>query len=237
MKISNEQFKKYLLVYFNKNITELTLNDLQTIKSIGISNINPISGNREYDFNDLNLCHNLIEITIADSVVNIKDIDVIANLPNIKNVNFIHCIFESDKEIAKLSNLRGLNFKRCAHSDFNYLSQFSQLRFFGLDKPYNDIDFDFRLLQNNIYLEDIYMNYDILKNEQLLAKFRKLKKIIIQNSEINDLSFINYLQSGVDLVIPLKYYDEDVVKNNKGRISVRTDIKKELLEEEEFYNR
>lgn len=145
----------------NNVIKDITpLSSLTKLKNLDIGNY--AHGNMYYNsIEDITPLKSLTNLeTLSLSTLQLRDIDALSNLKNLKDLNMYYCLFDvnanaiSISSLENLSNLETLNLDYCNITDISALQNLKNLK--NLSLAVNDIS-DVNQLKNLSNLTDLYL--------------------------------------------------------------------------------
>lgn len=186
------EFKKYLSRVLNKEVENITLEDITQIEELKLSKINFMRKETDYTLLDLECFYNLEKITLFKFVITKSDFEILNKLPKLKYIHFDFCDFEN-QNLELNSNITKICFSTCKNFGVNLLNtkNLESLKVIG-DKD-SKIEIDINQIIEMSYLEELFFNNFIIKNiSEILIKFPSLKMLNIDGSivNVNDISQI-----------------------------------------------
>lgn len=197
MGIQDQYLLKYLQENFNVLEQEITIDFLDTITQINITqNIN---------YTELLKIRNLEEIIVTGINIDISFYQVLSKLKRLEKLTFIDCNLNNLKYFD--NNIKYLCFNNCQIDNIIEISKFNNLESLYLDET-PDINLDyFPNLKNIINLS--FMNTKVLNSNNLIY-LDKIENLCLTNSNIDKIDTLIENETLKTLVI-----DQEIYKNNK----------------------
>lgn len=197
MGIQDQYLLKYLQENFNVLEQEITIDFLDTITQINITqNIN---------YTELLKIRNIEEIIVTGINIDISFYQVLSKLKRLEKLTFIDCNLNNLKYFD--NNIKYLCFNNCQIDNIIEISKFNNLESLYLDET-PDINLDyFPNLKNIINLS--FMNTKVLNSNNLIY-LDKIENLCLTNSNIDKIDTLIENETLKTLVI-----DQEIYKNNK----------------------
>lgn len=235
MELKNKNLEEFVSTIFNRNIADISLNDLSLVTSVSISNLSRKNGNREYGFEELSLFSKLKTVFVRESILSIEDVQVLSRLtPSLKSVEFQECLFEDENSLSLLTPFQNLSFVGCFHKNFAFVKNLLALVSLSVERPYNPTSFDMTLLENLPNLRTLSLEGCKLENQDCLRNFCKgYARLSLLDTTLSTVDFIDVLPNGAELFVSPEYMQVDALVRNQSRLIIRSDYRDYSYEEEE----
>lgn len=210
--IQNDNWAKYVMFKLDKIENSFTKSELASLEELVINPIDSINETTPIDLNLLVYFTGLKRLEIADLNINNNDIQNLQTLPNLKALTFENCFFEDIQKLTTL-NIQELALYNCRQNiDCVYTMNLQSLSVLN-----NTIDIQkLNTMQNLKYLQISYC--DVVENQKI--NLVNLQELYIDNTNINDLSFVKNITNLKKLSITQEQCNQnlqlvkDLIKNN-----------------------
>lgn len=179
----------------------LKIQELDSIKSITLNNLNKNGQKINYNFLDFEYLQNLESLTLNSFQINNEIITLLNTLKHLKTLILNHCSFETDKTV--LNNLEYLAITHCTNlnlSIFNRLYNIKILQIINAD----EININEILFAKN--LENLFIHNSNIKNCSRIKDFLHLKQLKIDGSFIDSPNFVELLNKDIKFSYNKRYY-------------------------------
>jgi hypothetical protein len=200
--ISNNNIANYVMFILNKLDNDFTNEELEQIKEITV-NCEEEIGN-VFDLRELLKLKNLEKISIRNGYLYNIDFQILSELKKLESLYFEKCEFEDATLIGNIK-LKSLSLISCSINDFSFVSILTDLKELSIVGGNINVD-QIALLSKIEYLQLSYSN--IIGNIALL-NLQDLKELHIDNTDIENLSFVNNLYNLRKLSIDESQYQKD----------------------------
>lgn len=200
--LSSEVIKKTIYNKLKKDEkVPLTIEELDSIKSITLNNLDNNGEQISYDFLDFQYLKNIKELTLNGFLVNSEIIKLLNSLNNLENLTLNHCSFEANDVIfSSIENLIVTYSHFLNLSIFRALDRIKTLQFINI----SEIDIkDIKFAKN---IESLSIHNSNIKNCSELKDFINLKQLKIDGSLVDDPDFIDSLNKDIKFSCKKRYY-------------------------------
>lgn len=206
MRIESFNLSNYIMFKLNKIDNEFSEDELNKIDEVIISS--------EDSLDDVILFNNLYDLTICDKFIENNFFKKLFNLKKLKSINFIRCEFENADLISSL-NLNNLDLVDCNINNYKFIYIMSDL--ISLTVINGEIDFD--LINRLKLLKYLNVSYSNISNDKAYLKLKDLEQLYINNTSINNFSYLINLINLKLLSIDGKQYEInlDIINKLKER--------------------
>lgn len=213
MRIESFNLSNYIMFKLNKIDNEFSEEELNKIDEVIISS--------EDSLDDVSLFNNLSDLTICDKFIENNFFKILFNLKNLKSINFTRCEFENADLISSL-NVSNLDLVDCNINNYKFIYIMSDL--VALTVVNGKIDFD--LINKLKLLKYLNVSYSDISNDRAYLKLNDLEKLYINNTSINNFSYL------INLInLKLLSVDENQYKNNLDVINKLKERNVDILSE------
>lgn len=213
MRIESFNLSNYIMFKLNKIDNEFSEEELNKIVEVIISS--------EDSLDDVILFNNLYDLTICDKFIENNFFKKLFNLKKLKSINFIRCEFENADLISSL-NLNNLDLVDCNINNYKFIYIMSDL--ISLTVINGEIDFD--LINRLKLLKYLNVSYSNISNDKAYLKLKDLEQLYINNTSINNFSYL------INLInLKLLSVDEKQYKNNLDIINKLKERNVDILSE------
>ena len=206
MRIESFNLSNYIMFKLNKIDNEFSEDELNKIVEVIISS--------EDSLDDVILFNNLYDLTICDKFIENNFFEKMFNLKKLKSINFIRCEFENADLISSL-NLNNLDLVGCNINNYKFIYIMSDL--ISLTVINGEIDFD--LINRLKLLKYLNVSYSNISNNKAYLKLNDLERLYINNTSINNFSYLINLINLKLLSVDGKQYENnlDIINKLKER--------------------
>lgn len=211
--IENKNLANFIMFKLDKIDNGFTEQELNQITEIVID-YNNEDENSFVFLKELTKLKNLKSITLRNGFIFNDDYNIFLNLNNLFEFVFENCEFENADVIASL-NLKALSLINCKIESYSFINVFESLEELTIINGKIEIE-KINMLKNLKYLQLSYS--DIIDSIDL--NINKLEELYIDNTNINNFSFLNNLLNLKRISIDLNQYNNNknifdkLIKNN-----------------------
>ena len=207
--LKNEVMNETLEVMLNKNRKNITIEDLQQIKTIYFSKATQ-DGEQVFPIEEVLLLPNISVLSIASSMITQEDIEVLSQLPKLRAINFTKCILDENVDFSQLSSLENLSISRSFVNNFQILSTAKTLKSLELFFPYNENDDDLNIsdISSEETLEMLTLEGCDISNPTSFSKFTKVKTLSLLSTTVQHFDFVNHMNSLETIYVEPRYVQE-----------------------------
>ncbi len=222
MQFKNKHLAKFISILLNKNVEDLTYQDLQKINVVNISNVDD-DGERVYDFEELKYCTNLHTIIIKSSILTLDDMNILSNLgEQIKSFNFQDCVFLNENALAQLNQVEDIVFDGCIYRNLDALRQITSLKSCTIRNPYNRTVVNLEIFKDMEALKKLYLEQcDLIHQECMKNYVFRLQCLSLLNSQVNDLQFLDTMPDSAEVYLSEETMTSPYVNKNKKRLQIQ----------------
>ena len=227
--INNINIINYIQLILNKKISDVTINDFKSVKSLVISKM--LNGEQVYNLDEILLFENLDYLLVLDSTINNDDIQVLANSKGIKNIVFKHCYFQEDVDYLKLDSINSLKLEKCFLSKYSILTKLIDLKELSIIFPYGEDDIDLSFITYLDKLETLELEGCIISDINCISNLTNLKKLsLLYTSNDIDLEFLSQFRSLKKVYVSSK----NILQGQYDMLEVRNDYSMDLMDDENY---
>ena len=121
--LSND-FENYLLKKLN--VSEITEEELNTVKEVSLNAIDTNGIKNNYDFRDFEKLKNLQFISLQNFVINNYQTNEMNRCPKLEGIQFSNCVMKSKSRLQ--GNIHIITFDNCKRLRFKYISLLKKLK-------------------------------------------------------------------------------------------------------------
>lgn len=200
--LNSEIIKKSIYNKLKKDEkSALTIDELDSIKSITLNNSDKNGEQISYDFLDFQYLKNIKELALNGFLINNEIIKLLNSLNNLDTLILNHCSFETnDMVFSNIENLIITYSHLLDLSIFRSLDKIKTLQFINI----HEIDIkDIKFAKN---IESLSIHNSNIKNCSELKDFINLKQLKIDGSLVDDPDFIDLLSKDIKFSCKKRYY-------------------------------
>lgn len=234
MEWKNKNLSDFVSTILNKNASTISLEDLNFVTSVNISNLSRKDGKRTYGFEELAMFPSLMNVIVKESILSSEDIRVLSQLASsTRSIEFQECFFEDELSLSLLANFQKVSFVGCFHKDFSFVKSLSSLEGFSVEKPYNPVSFDVSLLENSKDLRSLsFEGCQLEHQEKIKDCCSNCARLSLLDTTLSTIDFIDVLPNGAELFLSSEYMQMDGVLRNQSRVTIRSDYSDYVYEME-----
>ncbi len=229
LNIKNTKIISFLENYFQKNIRDISDDDIGKVQKISISG-SDVNNQLQWNKDDLSIFSNLQYINVVDSMIYERDIDILCSIPNIR---FTRCAFQSEDDLSKLTNTLSLEFYNCYFARYSFLHNLSQLQLLSIIKPESEAMIDCSSLSNYSNLQSLDLQFCKINHFSDIQNCKELIQLSLIGTELSDdyADIFEKLPNLKDLFINDKYLVSD-----RDNINVHSDYSEFLFDDDDNQN-
>lgn len=228
LNIKNDKIRRFIEVFFNKKIDDISDEDLKKIKAF---NFSCSSEEHETDFDLLSSLENVEELYVEGYELTQDDLDKLFS-SGCRSITFKRCLF--DKSLNLNNKLSALHLLGCFVDDYDsVILSNSDMETLEINKPFDEGEINCSLLPSG--LKHLTLNYCILTNVDSLSKLTECSYLSVLGTGFDafSLDFLSNMISLKKLYIDKKYIEYPQVVTKKSSCDVYEDYRNLLFEKEE----
>ena len=205
IKIDNENLANYVMFKLNKSGNKFTQEELNEIFEIVIDYRDEDDSSFVF-LEELKKFNNLKSITLRYGFIHDDNYNIFSCLKNLSEIVFDNCKFEDADLIASL-NINALSLINCDIRSYDFIDSFDDLR--ELTIVSGNVKFSkINNLNKLRYLQLSYSNIINLFDNSIL-NIDSIEELYIDNTNINDFSFLNNMSKLKKVSIDAKQYENN----------------------------
>lgn len=205
IKIDNENLANYVMFKLNKSGNKFTQEELNEIFEIVIDYRDEDDSSFVF-LEELRKFNNLKSITLRYGFIHDDNYNIFSCLKNLSEIVFDNCKFEDADLIASL-NINALSLINCDIRSYDFIDSFDDLR--ELTIVSGNVKFSkINNLNKLRYLQLSYSNIINLFDNSIL-NIDSIEELYIDNTNINDFSFLNNMSKLKKVSIDAKQYENN----------------------------
>lgn len=205
IKIDNENLANYVMFKLNKSSNKFTQEELNEIFEIVIDYRDEDDSSFVF-LEELRKFNNLKSITLRYGFIHDDNYNIFSCLKNLSEIVFDNCEFEDADLIASL-NINALSLINCDIRSYDFIDSFDDLR--ELTIVSGNVKFSkINNLNKLRYLQLSYSNIINLFDNSIL-NIDSIEELYIDNTNINDFSFLNNMSKLKKVSIDAKQYENN----------------------------
>lgn len=205
IKIDNENLANYVMFKLNKSGNKFTQEELNEIFEIVIDYRDEDDSSFVF-LEELRKFNNLKSITLRYGFIHDDNYNIFSCLKNLSEIVFDNCKFEDADLIASL-NINSLSLINCDIRSYDFIDSFDDLR--ELTIVSGNVKFSkINNLNKLRYLQLSYSNIINLFDNSIL-NIDSIEELYIDNTNINDFSFLNNMSKLKKVSIDAKQYENN----------------------------
>ena len=226
MEIQNKTLVQYASVIKNKNVQDLQLQDLESLETIRISNVDD-QGKRIYSFDELLPLKKLKSVIVSLSIVMPEDLTVLSKIvPQLETLEFHNCVFIKEEELSKLCDIKNIAFEQCYHQDLSFIKTYKNIESFSLRYPYNDVEVGLELFMHKPNMQELNLDGCILIHQECMKYcIKNLQKLSLLDTVLYDYKFLNTMKPSSLIYLPSESMTSPYVQKNKEKLIIRNDYR------------
>lgn len=204
MKIVNKDLALYLGFKLNKIGNEFSEEELSKLKELSFNQLNSFGEYVEVDIDVLKYTKNLNNLEFRNFEITDNILEEIKNINTLNVLSFKHCIIDDFNKIGEI-NVDNLSITNNIKLNTNFLigKQYERLCL-------NDSDYlDIQNMQDMNELTFLSISNSNVINSDCLKKLTGLNSLFIQNTNIDDISFLLELPNLKEVGIDRELYENN----------------------------
>lgn len=201
MKIDCKVLANYIMFKLDKLENNFTQDELNLIEEITID-YNEIREEEQYfDFKNISLFSNIKSLELINFYIDKNDLEILLNMNKLTNITFEKCEFENADLISGLK-IVSLSLINCNINNYHFIYIMKNLEELSIINGSIIID-GINKLNNLKYLQ---LSYSKILDKHKYLLLKKLKELYIDNTNIVNLNFLQYLEELERLSISKKQF-------------------------------
>lgn len=206
--IKNENLANYVMFKLDKTENSFTNEELAQITELNINFSE--EENQNISFSELLIFPNLEDLVIRNWYIESYDFDYFKKLEKLDSITFERCEFDDYSLIATL-NLKSLSLINCKIDNYDFVGNLSNLEELTICNDKVNVDMLNKLIKLN-YLQLSYCTINGTIND---LKLNNIKELYIDNTNVDNLDFVNNYSKLNRLSIDKKQYTSNTELVNK----------------------
>ncbi len=192
--LKSQDFKNDISKILNKNIFEITEDDLKNITRISLSKENIFGKITDYQISDLKYLNGLKECSLSGFEITDQDISIINDLPELEFLSLDFCSFKLISKSINNLKLEELYLDKCIDFSLSNINS-SNLKFLsiiGFKDEMNSINFNDLVSFYNMEVLSVH-NYKIENMENVINSVPNVKILNLDGSIIDEKTVLENL--------------------------------------------
>lgn len=192
--LKSQDFKNDISKILNKNIFEITEDDLKNITRISLSKENIFGKITDYQISDLKYLNGLKECSLSGFEITDQDISIINDLPELEFLSLDFCSFKLISKSINNLKLEELYLDKCIDFSVSNINS-SNLKFLsiiGFKDEMNSINFNDLVSFYNMEVLSVH-NYKIENMENVINSVPNVKILNLDGSIIDEKTVLENL--------------------------------------------
>lgn len=192
--LKSQDFKNDVSKILNKNIFEITEDDLKNITRISLSKENIFGKITDYQISDLKYLNGLKECSLSGFEITDQDISIINDLPELEFLSLDFCSFKLISKSINNLKLEELYLDKCIDFSVSNINS-SNLKFLsiiGFKDEMNSINFNDLVSFYNMEVLSVH-NYKIENMENVINSLPNVKILNLDGSIIDEKTVLENL--------------------------------------------
>lgn len=199
--IKSQDLKNEVSKILNKKLTEISTEDLESIKRISISNENIFGGVNDYQISDLRYLNGLEECSLSGFEITDQDISIINELPKLEFLELDFCDFKLISNSINNPKLEELYLDKCIGLKISYIksSNLKSLSIIGFKENIDTLSLAGLKLMRNMEELAIH-NYRIENIANIVSSAPNVKIIDFDGSIVSEKDLLEEMKiNGIEI--------------------------------------
>lgn len=199
--IKSQDLKNEVSKILNKKLTEISTEDLESIKRISISNENIFGGVNDYQISDLRYLNGLEECSLSGFEITDQDISIINELPKLEFLELDFCDFKLISNSINNPKLEELYMDKCIDLKISYIksSNLKSLSIIGFKENIDTLSLAGLKLMRNMEELAIH-NYRIENIANIVSSAPNVKIIDFDGSIVSEKDLLEEMKiNGIEI--------------------------------------